>query len=64
MFHLYCGYYAPLYTMYVAIANCIARPVYAYLYIMGGSNNRYLSVFAGLLPIQILTFYVFATKVP
>ena len=64
IFNLYCGYYLPYYTMYIAIANCVARPIYAVLYVSGGSNNRYISVFAGLLPIQILTFYVFATKVP
>ena len=64
VFHLYCGFYMPTLTLYVAIANVICRPLYAYLYLTGGSNNRYLAVLAGLLPIQGLTIYVLTQKAP
>ena len=61
---LFCGLCYPSPTMYILISNVLARPVYAYLYVTGGTNNRYLGVFAGILPLYILSLVVIATKTP
>ena len=57
MFLLVNGFYEPYYTFYVALANVIFRPIYSWMYLGGGPNNRLISVVAGLLPIYALTIY-------